>query len=171
MRKTWNILSLNCSCLLALDQGCPSLTWGVWQLNSDPAAGREGLDPPWVHCQPRGLPAWAPAWGRSPWCSALHTQRTLFILKASARQPDESREKEIKRFTPATQRVTGRAGKSSPTVTPVSPGETCPGSPVPLLGKGRVSSILLISTEKWEYWVKLGACSTQQIKPRGKPPH
>lgn len=110
---------------------------------------REGLDPSWIHSQPRGLPAWAPAWGRSPWCSALHTQSTLFILKASASQPDESREKEIKRLTPATQQVSGRAGKSSPTVTPVSPGETRPGSSVPRLGKGRVSSTLLISTEKW----------------------
>lgn len=144
------------------------------ELNLGPGAlllsGREWLDPSWIHSQPRGLRASAPAWGRTPWCSALHTHTHTEPVSSSKPLPASQMKagKEIKRFAPATQQVTGRAGKSSPTVTPVSPGETRPDSPVSLLGKGRWSLMQLISIGKWGYWVILGACRMLQLKPTGK---
>lgn len=98
-------------------------------------------------------------------CTHTHTEPVSSSKPLPASQMKAG--KEIKRFAPATQQVTGRAGKSSPTVTPVSPGETRPDSPVSLLGKGRWSLMQLISIGKWGYWVKLGACRMLQLKPTG----
>lgn len=55
-------------------------------------------------------------------------------------------QKGIKKTHPATQQVSGRVGGALP----LSAGQTCPGSPVPLLGQ-------LNFCKKWGYWVKLTA--------------
>lgn len=140
---------------------CPSLT-GVWQPNSGPGAvllsGRV-----WIH--PRFIPSPVgsqsqPQRGAGPRGAQLctHTEHTFHPQSLCQAGMMKAERKRLKDSAPATQQVTGRAGKSSPTVTPVSPGGTRPGSPAPLLGKGRVSSAQLISAEKWGDWVKLGAC-------------
>lgn len=150
MRKTWNILSLSCSYLLALHRGLSQFDLkSVAGLELNLGSGREGLDPSWL-----------PQRGAGARGAHTHTHRARFILHPLP----ASQMKERGRLKTLPSHPTGHWEELSPGM-PVFAGETCPGSPVPLLGKGSFSSIQLISREKLGYWVKLGACRMQQIKP------